>query len=155
MRSSPVTFLVPDPIIFNVSNSRCDKITPLIVNGEKAKFGEFPHMAAVGYKSGQEDQPNFVCGGVLISEEFVLTAAHCVNYFGYKSSKRYQNWKKFNLFLNFSEMPSIVRLGGTKLKSSPEKYTDYGVRNVYQHPQYKKHTLYNDIGLIRLLKSVE
>lgn len=47
----------------------------LIVGGNITKKGEFPHMAAIGYKKIGEIK--FFCGGSLISERFVLTAAHC------------------------------------------------------------------------------
>ena len=57
----------------------CDISTGLIVGGEKAVAGEFPHMALIGVRK-QNDEISFICGGSLISEKFVLTAAHCMFY---------------------------------------------------------------------------
>lgn len=48
-----------------------------VVEGEKSDVGEFPHMAAVGYDNFGDTL--FDCGGSLIAENFVLTAAHCLN----------------------------------------------------------------------------
>lgn len=48
----------------------------LIVGGTKSKPKEFPHMALIGYES--PDGPVYKCGGTLISENFVLTAGHCL-----------------------------------------------------------------------------
>lgn len=43
-----------------------------IVSGVDAQLGEFPWVVAIGL-----DQM-FFCGGALLNDKFVLTAAHCV-----------------------------------------------------------------------------
>lgn len=49
---------------------------PLIVGGENATAGEFPHMALLGYTV--KGVVIWACGGSLISEKYVLTAGHCL-----------------------------------------------------------------------------
>ena len=46
----------------------------------QASVGEFPFAAALGYdkiKFNDHEADTFLCNGVLISEKFVITAAHC------------------------------------------------------------------------------
>lgn len=48
-----------------------------ILGGIYSSVYEFPHMVALGYdKSGKI---KYDCGGSLISENFIITAAHCVH----------------------------------------------------------------------------
>lgn len=53
-----------------------NKGNPKVSGGTEAKLGEFPWMALLKYRS--DDPRPFFCGGSLISDRHVLTAAHCI-----------------------------------------------------------------------------
>lgn len=110
-------------------------ISSYIIGGEDTEPGEYPHMAAVGYVVGQ-DAIEFKCIGSIISNRYVLTAAHCAdrNVFG---------------------QLLIVRLGDHRLHSDGSRgtYKDYGIENVILHPNYRPpHT--NNIALIKLNEEI-
>ena len=49
-----------------------------ILNGYEADVGEYPWLALLGYTSARGGNPQWKCGGSLIGDQHVLTAAHCV-----------------------------------------------------------------------------
>lgn len=69
-----------------------------IIGGDPANLNEFPHMVALGYFDQEKNRTEFNCGGTLISDRFVLTAAHCC-------------YKKV-------QTPHLARLGKVRTKSS-------------------------------------
>lgn len=112
----------------------CTYSMGLVVGGEIARVGEFPHMSAIGWKTiGGVD---WKCGGSLISEHFVLTAAHCSSFHGI--------------------VPNIVRLGYQNLARQYGNVQphDYEIENVIVHPDYKHSSNYYDIALIQLKSNV-
>ncbi|XP_066991487.2 serine protease snake [Anabrus simplex] len=128
--------LLPDAVPVEVEVARCDiNKLPLIVGGERTLLGEFPHMAALGYQDGRNIAWN--CGGSLISERYVLTAAHCT--------------------VTSKGSPVLVRLGELNLKRSDDgaEPRDYTITSIVRHPHYKAPAKYYDIALIRLAQQVQ
>ncbi|XP_022900045.2 venom protease-like [Onthophagus taurus] len=109
---------------------------PLITGGEDAVPKEFPHMAILGY--GNENSTEWKCGGTLISEQFVLTAAHCL----YSSE--------------FGDV-KFVRLGdldiySTKDVADPQQYK---ISKTIPYQEYTSTSHYHDIALLKLEKPVK
>ena len=81
--------LIASPLVIKTStkfqNALCkniqtfEKIDDHITGGEKADVKEFPFQVALGYFSKDTKNIKFDCGGSLIADDIVLTAAHCVN----------------------------------------------------------------------------
>ncbi|XP_045536539.1 serine protease persephone isoform X2 [Papilio machaon] len=120
----------------------CKKITKTynppsevhILGGVTTEPGEFPHMVALGYLISKEY--SFICGGSLITTQYVLTAAHCVH-----TIERIE--------------PTIVRVGVVNITGSKwNDDTDYEVDTVHVHPNYKKSRKYHDLALIRLVTPI-
>ncbi|KAK4881826.1 hypothetical protein RN001_005145 [Aquatica leii] len=105
-----------------------------IVGGVATKPQEFPHMALIGF-DGENNQILWQCGGTLISDEFILTAAHCL----------------YDLQLG---EPKYVRIGELRLDSERDDadVQDFNIIERIRHPNYTPPSQYNDIALLRLHK---
>lgn len=104
-----------------------------IVGGQVTDKNKYPWMVAILAKSGSSYR--LICGGSLISERFVLTAAHCVT----KTSGK-QKASELRVLVGAHD---ITRDG-----------TLYDVKSVYPHEDYKFWLAYHDIALIKLANDV-
>nr|XP_036674693.1 serine protease snake [Drosophila suzukii] len=129
-------YLFPGAEVESQVFDNCRSYMPLIVGGQPAQPREFPHMARLGRRQVQGSRVDWFCGGALISERFVLTAAHCLE------SERGE--------------VNIVRLGELNFDTSEDDAApkDYGVSGYLAHPGYKDPELYHDIGIIKLMEDV-
>ncbi|CAG9813077.1 unnamed protein product [Phaedon cochleariae] len=115
-----------------------------ITNGRLTDLNEFPWMALIAYKSVSDDSDEdvvFKCAGTLITDRFVLTAAHCI----------------------LDTTIRGVRLGEYDLDSAKDCNPDSGycapppqdfaIENIHVHPEYDDTGLRHDIALIKLTMS--
>ncbi|CAK6955253.1 serine protease 53-like [Scomber scombrus] len=96
-----------------------------IINGKKVPDNLMLYMASV------QDNRGHICGGFLISEDFVVTAAHCD-----------------------TSNPTSVVLGTHNLKKINNDTMRYRVKKC-KHPSYKNAQSGNDIMLLKLSRKAQ
>lgn len=105
------------------------EIYPRIVKGNSSKRGQFPFFALLrSTKVAPNDR--FICGGTLLNEHFVLTAAHCLN-----------NATKVEIHLG-SLRKNEIEIGRQLYYVRPNFF--------HVHPEYINGKMSNDMALIRL-----
>ncbi|CAG9864420.1 unnamed protein product [Phyllotreta striolata] len=115
----------------NLINRSKSLITPLVIGGANAKSDEFPHMAALGFDDPGSMELSWRCGASLISDSFLLTAAHCVGPFA----------------------PSKARIGVTRLNDT--EHVDVKISKIVRHPSWDAANHFNDIALLELARKLD
>jgi secreted trypsin-like serine protease len=110
----------------NVVKDSGDEIEARIINGKEANPFSFPFVVSL-----QENGRHF-CGGTLLNNSTVLTAAHCTDI--HPNTSITVNIKRHDLRKNSAEE------GGQSIK----------IRKQTRHPSYNKDTYQNDIAIWKL-----
>lgn len=124
------------PIIVEKKDSCYKRVSELIIGGKEAIPREFPHMALLGIE--KDSKIEWMCGGTLISEDFVMTAGHCI-----------------------VDGLNLIRLGDLNLNKTTEdaQPENYRIEEIILHPEYNRSIAetfrYNDIALIKLNSTVK
>ena len=101
---------------------------PNIVGGNTAADGEFPFLVRLYITI---DGATYLCGGSLLSDTWVITAAHCLE--------------------GAAASGVSIRAGSNQKSSGGELIS---ASQLFTHPDYDNYTLDNDIALIELSAAV-
>ncbi|KAK8393307.1 hypothetical protein O3P69_013376 [Scylla paramamosain] len=99
-----------------------------IVGGSQAERNEFPWQVSLQFVSNW--YTHHICGGTVIDQRWVLTAAHCTH--------------------NFESHQLLVVAGEHHLKRRHGEEQTRKVETIVEHPQYNVETQEYDIAMIKL-----
>ncbi|XP_026744326.1 serine protease snake-like [Trichoplusia ni] len=105
----------------------------LIVRGTEAFQHQFPHMVLIGF--GPIDNIQWLCGGAIISEQYILTAAHCT-------------------LARDLGPASYVLVGAHRKSDAVDRSKVYKIKQFIRHPEYNPPRKYNDIALLETEKTI-
>ncbi|XP_058065897.1 trypsin alpha-3-like [Anopheles bellator] len=105
-----------------------DEFVPFIASGTNAVLGQFASVVAVGLPA---PPTNAFCGGVILNENHVLTAAICV-------------LTPQHTLLETSAV--TILSGALQLNFAADRI---GISAMYVHPQYNPYTLENNVAVLR------
>lgn len=120
------------------SNSKQQKANLFyIVGGDEVEDDEFwPWSVAIYELDPLNGHKAFICSGSLISDKFILTAAHCIQ------QSRFDILTADEIFLKIAS----VRLDDDRAQF-------YHVESVFVHPEYSVDRKANDIALLKLARN--
>ncbi|WP_204112396.1 serine protease [Shimia biformata] len=111
-----------------------------VIGGQPADEGEWPWQVALLINGGAVDYNSQFCGGSMVLDTWVLTAAHCVHMAD-----------KNGVYRDLNPQAISVYLGSVEI--DPAKGDVIPVEAVYRYPDYVGTEFDNDIALIKLARA--
>lgn len=127
-----VTFVFSTIIIPNDSTK--DNTEDYIYGGYLASAGQFPHQASLRVKYSNSNVFRHTCGGSIITNRFILSAAHCFPAAYHNASANY-----------------IVVLGAHNKTGDG---IEYGVERIFVHPGWDASEIIHDVGLAQTNRDI-
>ncbi|XP_075989367.1 venom protease-like isoform X2 [Anticarsia gemmatalis] len=121
----------------HVLNSVKDNYDWAVAGGEDAQEGQYPHMALIGF-GNTLSTADWLCGGTVISERFILTAAHC------KSAPK----------LGPAKFVAVGLLRRSDI-NTPGKHQMHYISRFITYPLYMSPFQHNDIALIETVDTIQ
>ncbi|KAJ8703806.1 hypothetical protein PYW07_013100 [Mythimna separata] len=89
-----------------------------------------PHLALIGYGDDNPDYARWLCSGSIISDKYILTAAHC-------------------MFIPESGEIKFAALGTQQWPTDLRYWQIYKIVKIIVHPEYVPLSKYHDIALLK------
>ncbi|EDV55462.2 uncharacterized protein Dere_GG20772 [Drosophila erecta] len=115
-----------------------DQYDAKVIGGKKTSIRQNPWMVLV--------QSRAICGGSLITPQFVLTAAHCISVKGIPNS---------GIYVRLGEYETIDPNPHCVNNHCIPRFYNISVLLTAVHHDYKEFTYQNDIALLKMSKAVE
>ena len=109
-----------------------DPVTPKIINGQPVNVSTVPWQIAMVFANTEDDYNNQFCGGSIISANWVVTAAHCVD--GATASD----------IEILTGVTTLGEAGSTRIE----------LQQIISHPDYDDWTLEHDIALLEVSSAI-